>query len=183
MEINLFHKEISKLSYEEIKNLAVLVLKRIAQFKEELGTELFNALARLTVGVAVEAVCLRLNPKTKKVEIYLTRRSLNDSAYPGQWHCPGSIMRSGEEIDDIFKRLEKKEFDSGKLLKRQFVSNFNNLKEDRGHFLSLIYLCRLKQNKKISGKWFPVNQLPQKTVVHHAKIVIPLAVKAFLKSK
>ena len=67
--------------------------------------ELFDALALLIISVAIEAVCLRVNPQTKKIEVLLTQRSLKNTAYPGEWHCPGSILRRGEDIKDVFERL------------------------------------------------------------------------------
>lgn len=144
-----------------------------------LGTKLFNALARVTVSVAVEAVCLRINPANNKVEVYLTQRPETDPAYPGQWHCPGSIMRPGEEIVDIFVRLSRQEFDS-KDLSWTFVANANHPFEARGHFFSLIYLCYLGEKDGLSGEWFPVDQLPEKTVTHHRARIIPAAVGAFV---
>lgn len=36
------------------------------------GTRLFNALARVSINVAVEMVCLRRNPDTSTIEVYLT---------------------------------------------------------------------------------------------------------------
>lgn len=144
------------------------------------GTELFDALARLTVSVAIEAVCLRLNPSTQKVEVYMTERSPTDTAFPGEWHCPGSVIRPKEDIKDVFNRLTQKEF-GGKILSTQFVANVNHPTEARGHFFSLVYLCSLDEsNGGLRGKWFPVDQLPEKTVESHRHRIIPAAVVAFV---
>src|SRR4051812_10298513 len=97
--------DISKLSQKETKDLVVALLGKIAaayDTHEGMGRELFEAIARVKVTLTPEVVCLRQNPKTKKVEAYLTRRSLDDTAYPGQWHVPGSAIRPGEEIEDVF---------------------------------------------------------------------------------
>jgi len=146
------------------------------------GTELFDALARLTVSVAIEAVCLRLNPTTKDIEVYLVQRSPNDTAYPGEWHCPGSVMRLRESFEDILERLAKKEFGAN-LVSARFVANINPSAlepEARGHFLSIVYLCVLEEKEGLRGKWFPVNQLPDKTVEGHRKRIIPCALGAFV---
>lgn len=143
------------------------------------GAELFDALARLTVSVATEAVCLRINPTTKKIEVYLVKRSLKETAYPGEWHCPGTAMRPGEEVEDTFRRLSKKEFGAG-FLKRQFVANTNHPTETRGHFFSVVYLCVLEEKGSLRGKWFPIDKLPKKTVKFHRMRVIPAALGAFV---
>ncbi|TSC95185.1 MAG: hypothetical protein CEN87_197 [Parcubacteria group bacterium Licking1014_1] len=143
------------------------------------GTELFDALALVTVSVAVEAVCLRLNLLTQKVEVYMTQRSQSDSAYFGQWHCPGSVMRPRENIRDVFNRLAEKEFGSN-ISSYRFVANVNHPYEDRGHFLSIVYLCVLEEKEELRGKWFLVNNLPKKTVETHAKRIIPVAIGAFV---
>lgn len=149
------------------------------------GTELFDALSRLTVSVAVEAVCLRLNTSTCQVEVYMIQRSPNDTAYPGEWHCPGSVLRPKEEIKDVFSRLQKKEFgESATLGQTRFVANVNHPTEARGHFLSMVYLCELVNDEhfasRLKGKWFPVDQLPAKTVETHRYRIIPPAVGAFV---
>lgn len=143
------------------------------------GTELFDALARLTVSVAVEAVCLRLNPETDHVEVYMIQRSQDDTAYPGEWHCPGSVLRPTENINDVFNRLAKKEFGVG-LKSWQFVDNVNHPTEARGHFFSLVYLCSLDEQSELKGRWIPVDQLPEKTVESHRKRIIPCALGTFV---
>lgn len=159
--------------YEETKKAAVAALKLIDP-KKPYNTELFNAIARVSVSVVIEAVCLRRNPNTGKIEAYLVQRALNDVAYPGEWHCPGSVMRPGESEKDIFERLYKRE---AKIQPIRFVENYNNPTEARGHFFSLIYLCRLESEGQ--GKWYPIDALPEKTVEHHREI-IPIAVRNFV---
>ncbi len=158
--------------------------------KQPYGTDLFDALARITVSVAVEAVCLRLSrfnldeidgtEYIRRVpEVYLIQRSPTDTAYPGEWHCPGSVLRPGEEDTDVFNRLVKKEF-GGKLSSTRFVANVNHPTEARGHFFSLVYLCALEESDGLRGKWFRTDQLPEKTVESHCYRVIPAAVGAFV---
>ncbi|MGA2418238.1 MAG: NUDIX domain-containing protein [Candidatus Staskawiczbacteria bacterium] len=143
------------------------------------GTELFNALARVTVSVSVEAVCLRLNPSTQEVEVYMTKRSPTDTTYPGEWHCPGSVMRPREEIGDVFNRLAREEFGTN-ISSTQFVANVNHPSGATGHFLAIVYLCALESADSLVGKWFPVNQLPEKTIETHRRRIIPAAVGAFV---
>lgn len=92
---------------EIARSTAVSHLKLVPR-DQPLGTPLFEAIMRLSVGVAVEAVLFRKNGD--KLEVYLTKRAADDSAYPGQWHCPGSFMRPGESYADVFKRLNERKF-------------------------------------------------------------------------
>jgi len=143
------------------------------------GTELFNALAKVTISIAIEAVCLRWNIKTKQIEVYLIQRSLDDTAYPGEWHCPGSILRPGESIDHVLFRLVIEELETP-ILKKRFVANVNHPTENRGHFFSIVYLCVLVENEALESKWFPVDSLPSKTLETHKKRIIPAAVGIFV---
>lgn len=158
--------------------------------KQSYGTALFDALARLTVSVAVEAVCLRLQqyipeidaPSSPEVQVYLIQRSPDDTAYPGEWHCPGSVMRPGETFEDVLERLAKREFGAN-LTSAKFVANINPSRaepEVRGTFLSVVYLYVLEEKESLRGKWFSVNNLPEKTVTGHRTKVIPCALGAFV---
>ncbi|MBI2054293.1 MAG: NUDIX hydrolase [Candidatus Staskawiczbacteria bacterium] len=156
-------------------------LKKINPF-QPYGTELFDALARITVSIAIETVSLRFNNATNKLEVYMVQRSLIDTAYPGEWHSPGSVMRPGESVEDVLDRLAKREF-CNPFISIQFVGVINPSKkspEVRGHFVGLAYLCVFKETNALRGKWFPVDELPEKTVIHHQKRIIPVAVGSFL---
>lgn len=172
--------DISGFSEDEVKSLAVFLLQKIAATydpKKGMGRELFNAMVRLKVTITPEAACLRKDPESGNLQIYLIRRAPDDSAYPGQWHMPGSAIRPGEEIDDVFLRLEKNEIGI-KIVSKKFGFHFNNPAEVRGHFFSLVYLCEL-ENRAGFGKWFAVDALPENTLKHHSAIVIPAAIRFF----
>ena len=65
---------------------------KIVDPTKPLGTEIFNALARVTVSVAMEAVCLRrqlyipeINSEVlSELQVYLVQRAPDDTAYPGE---------------------------------------------------------------------------------------------------
>ncbi len=170
------------------------LLKMLSEIdpRQPYGTELFDALARLTVSVAVEAVCLRPywqigseieQGQYPEFEVYLVQRAQDDTAYPGEWHCPGSVMRPMESIEDVMARLGKKEFGAN-LLSWKFVTNVNHAHEQRGHFFSLVYLCQLREEKEgMRGQWFPTYRLPQNTVGHHRQPIIPVALGDFLSDR
>jgi len=142
------------------------------------GTRLFNALARLTVTVALETVCFRRNGLD--IEVFLVTRSMKDSAYPGGKHVPGSAMRCGEQESDVFRRLSDREY-GARITKATFVCNFNHTEEARGHFFTPIYLVEL-EGEPTGGHWYPVNNMPAETIEHHRDIVIRWALVAYRDS-
>lgn len=141
--------------------------------RQPLGTELFDSIAKLSVSVAIETVSFRI--ENGKIEVYLTQRSPIDTAYPNQWHCPGSFIRPGEEISDVLQRLEKKE--TGIIFKgANHIATVNNPAETRGHIVQLIHLCEICGQGR--GKWFPLDQLPKNIVEQH-RIIIQKALAYF----
>lgn len=144
------------------------------------GTELFDALARVTVSIAIEAVCLRRNAATKQIEVLMIQRPMDDTAYPGMWHCPGSVLRPGEEFKDVFNRLERQELGGSTFHNRNFIAPLNILNEARGHFISLVYRCDITEMESSKGIWFMVTDLPADTVPSHRNAIIPIARETFI---
>ncbi len=151
-------------------------LLRLINPHKPLGTKLFDAIARVSVSVAFEAVALRRNRQTGETEVFLIQRPENDSAYPGQWHVPGSVLHPSENDEHVLKRLSRREF-GVPIIKSKFVAMVSTPGEVRGHFLSLVYRVELDGDPK-NGNWFPVNKLPKQTVETHKKYIIPLAARA-----
>ena len=138
----------------------------------------FEAVAKVTVSVAFEAVLFRGEGTAR--EIYLTQRQADD-AYAGQWHCPGSIFRPGEQAENVVARLAAREFKTptttdGKCLGDYFFA------EERGWFLARVYLVQAENPAAEHGQWWPIDNLPDKLVWHHRERVIPIALAHLLKS-
>lgn len=136
------------------------------------GTALFDALARLSWSIAFEAVTLRQNAATGEVEVYLRQREANDTAYPSQWHCPGTVIRPGERPQHQANRLEK-EFGCPINYYTRIAGLYTS--EERGSFLSEIYSVELGGDPRIDDRhrWFPVTDLPEVTVDFHRNHIIP----------
>lgn len=149
--------------------------------QKPLGSRLFEAIARLSVNVAFEAVCLRRNKKTKAVEVFLLKRGPHES-FPGQWHVPGSVFRPGEQPKDVIHRLSvPREF--GTPVTSDFKCHGTIFIPDaRGWFLSLVYLVKCKKTPNPQGRWWNVKKLSKSVIPHHRKDVIPAAVRAFEKN-
>lgn len=134
------------------------------------GAELFNALARLTLTVACEAVYTRKNPQGE-TEVYLTVREENE-VYAGALHCPGSVMRPGENFNDVFNRLGIKEFGAS-------ISSFKlkgvimNTKEKRGHFVQLVFSVEL-EGEPSGGAWYNLKNLPALVPDFQREFTLPI---------
>lgn len=158
-------------------SLELLAALALIDPRQPYGTELFDALIRLGVTPSIEAVCLRLNSE-RQIEVYLTRRAEDDTAYPGMYHCPGTVRRPHETIGMGFERLSKKEF-GVPLLSYRFVGEVDHPDEARAHLVSQVYLC-IPQDGPGKGQWFPVVGLPQPMVETHEKRIIPAALGVFV---
>jgi|GEM_PF-3573412 len=181
------------------------------------GTELFNALVRLQGGTAIEFVWLRLTTHwtdgvcyetggnviivpaeqyfTLPVEVYMTLRGKGE-ANSGEWHCPGSFIKGGDEktrggetFEDVLERLVKNEAEFGpdaRLVSATHVDDINPPRFEsgrRGHIISKVYLCEVKTKGELPGRWFPVFpklEVPENTVTSHWMRIIPCAIGKFM---
>jgi hypothetical protein len=159
-----------------IHNCAAFFLRRIKP-GEFLAPVLFEAIAKLTTPIAIEAVCIREG--NKGTEVFLAQRPADDLAYPAQWHCPGSILRPGETYDRVFERLEKSEFKASLGEKRFADEVFYG--GHRGWFVSKVYVCEFSAQPS-GGSWFPVSELPVPMVKGHEDLIIPTALNFYRKN-
>ena len=170
-------KMAEKLKEEERKEVIASLLDQLHSNQPK-GTALCNAVMRIWATPAFEAVAFRKFGRT--VEVYLRQRSLDDTAYPGQWHVPGSLFRSGETKIHVEKRLES-EFGTP-IQRSTFVSNAI-ISEQRGTVHSMIFLVLLADNPRIDSqhRWFDVSEMPENTVKHHRETIIPMAEETYRK--
>ena len=165
--------------YEDDKKKAVEALAKIDPGKP-FDTDLFNAIARISISVAIEAIGIRRNIQTGKLEARLIQRPKNAPAYAGMWHFPGSFIRPGESEEDVLRRLEKGEF-KAPVRFASFIGRDNNPHEERGHVIHLLYLVEIGDSS--SEKWFPVDDLPEPMVEHHRQVLAPAGIKAFVEEQ
>ncbi len=158
------------------KKFVADLLSRVDPFRP-FGTELFNAIVRVSTGIAFEAVLFRI--ENGVVEVFLRRRSLDDTAYPGEWHAPGSFFRPREKNHDVAERLQS-EF-GAKLSQYNLVNSAPLPDDERCSGLSQIFLVQLDGFPRLDDwhGWFSVENLPENTIHSHRDIVIPLALSAF----
>lgn len=169
--------ETERIAYKDNKKVAVEALEKIDP-KKPLGTELFNAISRLSVGVPIEMVIVRRNLSTGKLEVLLSWRGEDAPTYHNIWHCAGTFLRPKESQEEAINRIGQSEFGCPVQVIEK-VGWDDNPDEERGHCVHLIFLAEPVGEPK--GKWFPVDALPSETVEHHRQVIIPMAVEAFQK--
>ena len=104
--------------------------------KEGLGTDLYEAVSRLTPSISVEAV-VKNSDASKTLLIWR-----NDKMYGPGWHLPGGVLRFKETLKDrLFKTLDRelgitKADITGPL---GFHEIFNEKRDVRGHFISFVF--------------------------------------------
>lgn len=164
--------------YEGKKAAAAAALREIDP-RRPFGTELFDAVMRVSPQVAFEAVCLRRGHR-RRIEVLLTQRAPDDTAYPSHWHAPGTFLRPYESFGDCVARLAKKE--GVVITNHTFVDAWNNPGEVRGHSVHLIHWCHVDDDAM--GQWFPwedirAGRVATPMVDFHRDLVIPRAIEAF----
>lgn len=116
------------------------------------------------------------------------------SAYAGQWHCPGTIVRNSDKITDPLTNKQGLEKSLMRLSEKEGmnvqeyleVGRCDNYCEQRGWVESRIMLIlQTVSDPKIDdqNKWWPVSEaLQNRNIVDvHREKIIPLAARAFLK--
>lgn len=164
----------------EYREMVADFLRRIDPTKPY-GAPLYDAIARLSWNMAFEAVALRVNTKIDKTEVYLRKRAADDTAYPSQWHAPGSVRRPGESWRQVADRLAN-EF--GVPIAKFTKVNIVDTAEARGSFESSIFLVKLDGNPREDDRhrWFDVDALPDVTVDIHRDHIIPIALFGWMET-
>ncbi|HNY97956.1 MAG TPA: hypothetical protein PKM84_02475 [Candidatus Pacearchaeota archaeon] len=145
--------------------------------------------------LAVEAC--RFKIISNQLHIFLSYRPFQAddlSAYAGQWHCSGTIVRNSDKVIDqstnkqgLEKSLMRLAKETGMDIQEYLeVGHYNNYCEQRGWVESKIMLIlQVASDPKIDGrnKWWPIGEAlqNQKVVDVHREKIIPLAARAFLK--
>ena len=171
-----FHnKMMNRLKVSIAEKVAIYSL-RLARHEGPLGRDLYTELGYYLTSIGVEAVALRRSTRGK-LEVYLTQRTI-DEAYPLQWHCPGSVLRRKEYVDNVMERLSTQEF-KAPIKSFAYVDEFLH-QEQRGWFLTKIYAVSLGDAAGGHDRgWFALDNLPPAMVAHHAEKIIPKAVQYY----
>lgn len=146
-----------------------------------LPEELFVQIARLTVLSAVELVCVR-TAAGGQVEVLLTQRAEVDPFWPGEWHCPGSVLRPTDEKETFvsgFHRVLAGELGLTEWAEPTFAGVWF-WEGVRGSALSVIFWLDVTGLTMPVGKFFPASALPDKLIIGMDR-VIEIAVQHYIK--
>lgn len=123
----------------DLPDLIAVLESRIENPASGLPDEVFRFVSRLTPLVNVDLLV-----RNEHGEVLLTWR--DDGYYGPGWHVPGGILRFKERLADRIEAVAASElgagvcFEPGPLAMHEIVSA---TRETRGHFISLLYRCRL----------------------------------------
>ncbi len=148
--------DFSKLSQDELKEVAARALERIEDPEKGIGTELFNAIIRVVPQTCIEAIVVDNidNPD----RILVTPR--HDEHYQGS-HFPGGYIRFGDDYEQTVRKVINRELHVD-VKRLEFTGVLTGGVDTRGHTLGTVFLVELAVNP-IKGKWFdnvPEDMLP-----------------------
>lgn len=127
-----------------------------------LPEELFLFISRITPLVNVDLLIQDDSRRT-----LLTWRS--DRFYGTGWHVPGGIIRYKETAADRIRTVAKQELgaivevDSAPVMVQESTAPG---RRDRGHFISLLYKCRLTSDLDQRRRYTPETPLPDQWLWH-----------------
>ncbi len=123
----------------EIKKIIDSLESLIKNPSEGLPEEIFLFVTRITPIINVDLLI-----KNDQNHTLLTWR--DDGYYPPGWHIPGGIVRYKETISDRINAVAASELGADIKFKKDPLS-INEVihpsRKNRGHFISLLYECRL----------------------------------------
>ena len=109
--------------------------------RDGIGQELFLAISQMTPSVNVDLIVKSPDDRST----LLTWR--DDKYYGPGWHVPGGVIRFKEKMIDRVHKVASAEFNR-ELAKVEgpigFHEMFNTTRDIRGHFVSFVFLVKLK---------------------------------------
>lgn len=115
------------------------VLSFVKNAKAGLPTNVFYFVSQLTPLINVDLLI-----KNRKNQILLTWRE--DMFHGPAWHIPGGIIRFKEKINSRIEKVAELELGATVDISPQPIhicGLINNERDMRGHFISMLYLCKL----------------------------------------
>lgn len=156
---------------EEIEQAAKIINRLPKGF---LPYPLFMAVAAKVVTPTLELIILRKSHEG--LEVLMTKRLEEDVYWPGEWHIPGTVIRSTDAAGTFascFERILQDELKGlVSVTEPEFVSiEFWDI--HRGREIDQLYIANVKASAQLSDgmAFFPIDNLPSNTMEHHVSIV------------
>lgn len=117
---------------------AIAALEKYARAGEDLPEELFLFVSSITPLINVD---LLINDERNHA--LLTWR--DDAFYGAGWHIPGGIIRYKEQARDRIRKVAEEELGCSVEAEHTpiLITESFSERRERGHFISLLYRCRL----------------------------------------
>lgn len=134
-----------------------------------LPKEIFSQISRLVRLPVVNVIPVR--QEASRIQIGLIKRENDDPWWPGQWHLPGTVIRSTDTLDSAIQRLLKEEIvvtTSNQPVFHIFVIQHTK----RGAGVVLVYgvrNCVLPETSPTH--WFTIDELPEQLVESELEII------------
>ncbi len=142
---------------KELKQL-VSLLKKIDNPHKGLPQSVFDALCSIVSFAGCELIVIN-----NKKELLLTWR--NDKWWRG-WHFPGGLLRYRESFKERIQKVAWDELGIS-ITSHKFLFPINYVQGERGHVISLVFLCKTKEIPK-DGKFF--KKMPKKIINAHKEL-------------
>jgi hypothetical protein len=146
---------------EEISQ-AASILRRLSP--GSLPLDIFLETARLTTTPIIELVPLRTNDG--KTEVLLFKRAEDDPTWPGQFHTPGTVIRSTDASTGIQAPLSRIYIDALQVKpdsQPRYVTSLLH-KVARGSEMATVFYIDMSEADSTQGVWYPADQLPDSIV-------------------
>lgn len=143
--------------HKRLENLARELIG-IAQPKQDIPQLIFDALATFMPFIAVEVIVVN-----RKGEMLLTWR---EDRYWRGWHFPGGLLRFGESFEERLQKTVRREL-GVKIKSHKFLAPKNYGRHERGHDVSLLFLCQLTGSPK-RGQFFKT--MPREIITVHQSL-------------
>lgn len=158
-------------SEEEVANAAD-VIRRLP--KGHLPYQLFMAVASKVVTPTLELLVIQ--DKGTNVEILLTRRPDDDKYWPGQWHVPGTVIRSTDiegSFDSCINRILTDELAGSVTIAKPIFVSLEFWEVERGREIDQLFYVNVVNSKQLpeNARFFPINKLPENLMRHHSEVI------------
>jgi ADP-ribose pyrophosphatase YjhB (NUDIX family) len=151
------------------------VLSKASNPRKGLPEDIFLLISQLTPMMNVELLI-----KDEKLGTLLTWR--HDEFYGPAWHLPGGIIRFKEFALTRINKVAQSELGAAVVVENDPIEVheiMNDERDIRGHFISLLYQCKLKSDLKedlkfsdespVNGYWRWFRKCPENLLSQHER--------------
>jgi hypothetical protein len=111
-----------------------------------------------------------------KLQVLLVKRPDDDLYWPGQWHVPGTVIRSTDTeggFNSCFTRILDEELSGLVTINQPKRTSIEFWEVERGRELDQLFYSELISSQKLSEniQFFPFDRLPKNLMRHHREVL------------